>query len=206
MRAGSEGVNIMRIRSLRRVAALAVLAFAQWTGVSQVASAGITPYLTGVTPDSTFGNNWLWTFAITATSTDGFYPDTSCCYFTISGLPGSTVTVEAPEFWQASGNSAARSVTFKWGASGAPEVPGSATSYLNRSPFRIFLTEGTPTTLEYEWQNWSTYPYVDGQLQSGRGIIPAQVVAVPEPTTLSLLALGLAGIGLAQRHLLRAAK
>jgi hypothetical protein len=186
--------------SFARVLRLALVAVVCWVGATPLASASIIVESTGITPDSTFGfNDYLWTFSITATATDGFFPDRNCCYFIISGLPGTVVTVEAPEYWQASGSSAG--IKFVWGADSAPEVPGSATSYLNRGPFKIFLTDGTPTDLTYEWQDYSAYPYTQGQLQSGRGTITmGTTTAVPEPATLSLLAAGLVGIGWTRRR------
>jgi hypothetical protein len=180
----------------------------QLIGLSQPASATIMVQLENVTPDTNFGNYYRWQFSATATPTDGFISGVSGgdVYFTIYDLPGTLVTVEAPNFWSAlstgtgitpaglipTDDSNIDNVTFRY--SSLSSRPGSD-AIVSGSIFDIILSTGNPVYGEFSWQDYSAYPYSTGQLQSGLGTVAGQgSTSVPEPATLILLGSGLAGL------------
>jgi len=178
-------------------------------GFSQNASATIIVQLDSITPYIPVPGSYRWTFTATATPTDGFIAGGDN-YFTIYDLPGPIVTVEANgAYWNSASSQllgitplgqnptddiTLPNVTFKYTDLGSR--PGNA-AFQPGDHFDIMLNVSTPTEFVYSWQDYSAYPVSSGQLQSGIGtIVPSNI---PEPATIGLIGLGLAGLGFSRR-------
>ena len=191
-----------------RAVCISIIASLQLLGLSQEATASIIVQLDSVAPDLVFPGSYRWTFSATASSTDGFRDDGED-YFTIYDLPGSITTVESQAaYWGASSamtgdtpvgviptdDPSKPNVTFTYNDSS--NRPGNAAFQLG-DHFDIILTDGIPIDIEYSWQDYSAYPIVNNPLQSGLGRIVQG--SVPEPATIGLIGLGLAGLGISRR-------
>ena len=203
-----EGGYMKAYKFCIRAVCISIIASLQLLGLSQEATASIIVQLDSVAPDLVYPGNYRWTFSASASSTDGFRNDGED-YFTIYDLPGSIFTVEANAlYWQASSSLTGETplgltptddpsksnVTFTY--SDNSNRPGNAAFQLG-DHFDIILTVNTPVNLEYSWQDYSAYPIVNNPLQSGLGRIVQG--NVPEPSTIGLIGLGLAGLGISRR-------
>ena len=191
-----------------RALCISIIASLQLLGLSQEATASIIVQLDSVAPDLVFPGNYRWTFSAIASSTDGFGSSVDN-YFTIYDLPGSITTVEASAVYWGSASSALTgvtpvgltptddpskpNVTFRY--TDSSDRPGNA-AFQAGDHFDIILSDGIPIDLQYSWQDYSAYPIVNNPLQSGLGTVQNNV---PEPATIGLIGLGLAGLGISRR-------
>lgn len=183
------------------------------TGLVPAASASIMVQLESITLETTgqYAGNYRWSYSATITATDGFIAGGEN-YFTLYDLPGSLATVEAANLWSASShstgltpsglsptdNSGIDNVTFEY--SSLSSRPG-ADAVGAASTFDVILSTGSEVLSQYSWQDYSAYPVSTGQLQNGLGtVVQGNGATVPEPTTIVLLGLGLAGLAAARRR------